>query len=504
MQKKKIAEHFKWLGIAFVIKLVLFVFFTIQFNTNYPKEFIIKKTFIELGETFTYYMPIESMADGKGYSMKAYNNKTHQFFYYPSTRRVPGIAPFYYPLLKLFDRDTAKVGVIVFQFLLSILSVYLLALIALSISQSQKIFLLTFFLYSVSSFVSIFDHYGISESFSISFLIIGTYFSLYALQTEKKHVYLIAGFFLCWSTFVRPALGVAFAFAGVLFLVIHLRQKTFSFLSFCLKIVIFATPLIISLCAWSARNYTVTKGEFIPLEDDIYKTQMYAYNPRIIAIRGLIGAWGGQIDRWTRNSMGEYFLAANPNPSSIKAFAPRMFNSQCNLDSIKQLRLDYMQSIDTTLPLEQLNIIGNKVIEKAERYTNTFKKEKPLQYYIVSPIALAGKFYYFTYLDYLPFPSLSEMKLYQKAIKIAYILFFNFLLLSAVLGVITMLLKGSLEGKLLLLFPLFYTFVMIVIFIASEKRYIAPAYPFMVIYAGYFLGIIWENRSKKISKKLSL
>ena len=135
---------------------------------------------------------------------------------------------------------------------------------------------------------------------------------------------------------MRPALGVGFASIGLLFLIVFWKQKKYSFASFLVKMLIFGAPLILSITIWTARNYRVTNGEIIPLEDDVYKTQTFAYNPRVIAIRGLIGAWGGQIDRWTVNSMGEYFLAVSPNPNAISAFSSRMFNSQCNLDSIKQ------------------------------------------------------------------------------------------------------------------------------------------------------------------------
>ena len=88
------------------------------------------------------------------------------------------------------------------------------------------------------------------------------------------------------------------------------------------------------------------------------------------------------------------------------------------------------------------------------------------------------------------------MKFYQKAIKVFYILFFNIMLICAALGAIFVLLKETTSAKLLLLYPVFYTFVMIVIFIASEQRYVAPIYPFFVLYAGFFI-------SKLIPQKFS-
>lgn len=492
-------QHIKWFSIVFAIKLLLFVFFAFQFYQNYPAAQTTHRFFIIDGETGSYYAPIECMAEGKGYSIKEAIPGTNDFYYFPSTRRVPGIAVVYYPLLKLFGINSARVAVIIIQFLLSTVSVYLLGLIAFYLFHSYLVFAVTLLLYSISSFVSIFDHYGISESFSISFSIVGIYFSLRALETKSKLDYWWAGFFLCWSTFIRPALGVSFPAIGLIFLVHAFKQKQFLSIKFFTQISYFALPLILSLALWTSRNYKVS-GKIIPLEDNVHEVQVFAYDARLLSIWDLIGAWGGQITRWSPNSMGEYFLSRQ-QITSQEAFSERMLNSQCNFDSIKSLQQNYIQSYDRKISFEKRLVLAHRVTEQANRFKRAFKNEKPFQYYIVSPLALTGKFLYFKTVSYLPFPELAKMSFMQKAIKFGYIIFFNLMLLGAALAAIWVIISGHTNARLLLLYPLFYTFVMIVIFIASEQRYVAPIYPFFVLYAALFLSKIIP---KKFISKVKL
>ena len=278
---------------------------------------------------------------------------------------------------------------------------------------------------------------------------------------------------------------MTYAIIVLLFLVEFVKRKELFSFSYVKSMLVFGLPLLVALCFWTARNYNVT-GKIIPLEDNVQTTQLFAYDARLVAIWDLIGAWGGQITRWSPNSMGEYFLSRKP-VTSQEAFSSRMLSSACNFDSIHLLQQNYLRSYDLSLPNEQRLQLAHRVIEQSYRYRKTFINEKPFQYYIVSPLALTGKFLYFKTVSYLPFPELAKMKLYQKIIKVFYILFFNVILICAAIGAILVLLYENVTAKLLLLYPLFYTFVMIVIFIASEQRYVAPIYPFFVLYAGFFM-----------------
>ncbi len=487
-------QKITWFSFIFSCKLLLFVFFAFEFSKNYPTEFKYNSLFIIDGETVSYYMPIESLAEGNGYSFKEQKVGSDEYLYFPSTRRVPGIAVLYYPLLKLMSVNAARSVLILLQFLLSTVSVYLLGLIALYLFSSYSAFVITLILYSASSFVSIFDHYGISESFSISFLIYGMYFSVKAAKQRGLQNYWWAGVFLCWSTFIRPAFGVCFPAAAVLIVYEYWKQKQLISLSFFKAMMLLGIPLLLCLSLWTYRNYKVS-AKIIPLEDNVQKTQVFAYDARLVAIWDLIGAWGGQITRWSPNSMGEYFLSRKPVQSQ-EAFSSRMLSSECTFDSIKSLQQNYLLSYDKSHPFEQRLQLAHRVIEQSYRFRKTFVREKPFQYYVVSPLALTAKFYYFSTVSYLPFPSLQEMKLYQKAIKVFYILFFNLMLIGTIACIVLIIKKRILSNLIFLAFPFLYTAIMIGIYYASEQRYMAPVYPFLVLYAAYFVSLLLPRFKK--------
>jgi hypothetical protein len=163
MIKRFYTKHryaFKWFFMALTIKGCLFLLFALNFIQNWPAKWITNSIFIASGDTIGYYEPVEAFANGYGYNTFC---------------RMPGLLPIYAPLYFLFGGIWGKTLVIVLQFLLSSLSVYFLARTAELIFNNNRIFYISFFLYAFSSFVSIWDHYGYSDSFSTSLLIFSFY-----------------------------------------------------------------------------------------------------------------------------------------------------------------------------------------------------------------------------------------------------------------------------------------------------------------------------------------
>ena len=476
-------NHLKWIFLVFSFKLILFVFFALQFQANYPKGNIIGKIFISGGETATYYKSIENLADGNGYSLKEVTGKDGKVEYIPSTRRVPGIMPLYYPLYKLLGKETARTIIILIQFLLSIISVYLLALISLDIFQSKIPFYLTLFIYSISSFVSIFDHIGLAESFSTSFAIFAIFFLLRGLKSQQKHLIILSGLFICWSTFLRPAVGVFFP-VMLLFYLWYNTKNHFTYRNTFKGLIILSMPLALTVSAWTVRNYHVT-GQFIPLEDDIFKSMPDLYNPQVKAIRTLIGAWGGEFVRWEKNSEGEWFFNKELDSNNHNVYNSRYFTSYYNLDSLIKLREVYWKSENSILSEAEREDYKIKTVETALLYTESYKKEKPLHYYILSPLILTAKFLFIKTTNYLPFPVLHDMALYHKLIKIFYILLYNLIMILGITGFIISIFSKKIDLIIITLFPAFYIIVMSVVFKATEERYLVSLYPFLVLFSSF-------------------
>ena len=488
--------HIKWIFLVFSIKSLLFTFFAFQFQANYPKGNIIGEIFISGGETPTYYKSIENLADGKGYSWQEVTEKDEKIVYLPSTRRVPGILPFYYPLYKILGKEKARTAIILIQFLLSVISVYLLAIISQDIFKSKTPFYLTLGLYSISSFVSIFDHIGLAESLSTSFVIFAIFFLLRGLKKQQRYFMILSGLFICWSIFLRPAVGVFFP---VMLLYVWFNLKNhFTFRKTFTELMVLCLPLMLTIFVWTIRNYHVTK-QIIPLEDDIFKSMPYLYTPQVKAIRTLIGAWGGEFVRWEKNSEGEWFFDKDLNKDNHSVYNNRHFTSYYNLDSLIRLRELYWNSENYTLTETEREVYKIKTIQTALLYTESYIKEKPFHYYVISPVILTIKFLFNKTTNYLPFPAFSGMELYHKLIKIFYILLYNIIMILGILGIIISIFSKKMDLKIMILCPTLYIIVMSVIFKATEERYLVSLYPFLVLFSSFSIyRILKLNVVRKI------
>jgi hypothetical protein len=181
---------FKWIALALIIRAVFFVYFTFEFQQNWLPEYIHYGFVIDHNDTFGYYIPLEMMAEGNGYG---------------SICRMPGLVPIYYPIRLILPEEPTKAAIVVLQFLTSAVAVWALAFAAFKFSGSNKLFRIVFFITAISTFISIWDHAAISDSFSISFLIFSIWGIAQFASTRSLKYALISGVFLTWSIFFRPA-----------------------------------------------------------------------------------------------------------------------------------------------------------------------------------------------------------------------------------------------------------------------------------------------------------
>jgi len=102
----------------------MFILIALLYYQNWPKDSIVNYLFIVSGDTDGYYDPIESFVQSGDYS---------------SFCRMPGLLPIYAPLYYLFGAMWGKTLVIILQFIVSTISVYLLA------QTAAYVFILLFF-----------------------------------------------------------------------------------------------------------------------------------------------------------------------------------------------------------------------------------------------------------------------------------------------------------------------------------------------------------------------
>lgn len=461
---------FKWIGIALLIKLVLFILFAVNFLQNWPAHFIINHFFIGSGDTAGYYEPVEAFAKGLGYT---------------SYCRMPGLLPIYGPLYFLFGEAWGKTGVILVQFLFSATSVYFLARAAELIFKSRRIFLITFFLYAGSSFVSIWDHYGLSDSFSTSFLVLGFYFFAAYLNSARSRDLILSGFWITWSIFFRPINGIIFPCLLLIFLIQYRSQL----LQFIKGACLFLLPCILAIALWTTHNYVFHK-KLIMLQGSFSDCYGQVLPEEHLAIRELVIAWGGDYQEWSKGTEADWFFSKKGNYRAKNPFTETIFTSRYTLDSLLWLKVNY-DSLrgPVRLPEAKRDSIKTQMIAAAGRYTTAYRTERPFRFYVLNRLKFLQRFTFPARLNDLPFPELSKMALYQKVLKLGYLLLLNLVSLTGLIGTVMMFRRRNIYG----IIPISMIVIVAGVLGFVEQRYLVPAYPFLCIFSAVFVSWLWSR-----------
>ncbi|MEX1015004.1 MAG: hypothetical protein WDZ80_07665, partial [Candidatus Paceibacterota bacterium] len=416
-----------------------------------------------------------------------YNPSNGAFELQPSSRRMPGILPLYAPLYSLFEQVVARDLMIIIQLLLSIIAVALLYEIAHLITKNELTAQLAFWVYLISPFTGIYDHFGLAESLTTSFSIFGVFFYLkskHLINHKRGQVFYIlsSGIFLIWAITLRSAVA--------LLLALVLCDLVFTYLKFnknlsLLRVPLILIPTFLVLSIWVGRNYVV-KNEFTPLGDSVFKSMPHIYTQAEKSLRPLINHWGGQRKKFYPNSMGAFFY---DNTQSTSMFPDYIFNNSFTKDSLIQLKSYFLKAHKE---MTNENIFRNK----AKKVQQQFRKDHPVKYHFIAPIKSLFRLYFISSDYRLPFPSFSEMSLLQKLIKISNILLFNAIAVFALMGLVLSLTKVN-PNISLILYPFMYSIILGCILYNTEVRYQAIVFPFLVIPASIAFTKLIEIVSKK-------
>lgn len=471
---KNTLRAFKWIGIALAIKLVMFLYFADCYS-SYQGRFITNGIFLDSPDTPTYYRPMENFIAGKTYN---------------SFCRMPGLLPIYWPLRMLFTEGISRIFIILLQLLASIISVYALAETARMVFKSKRIFLLTFFIYAFSSFVSIWDHQGRPDSFATSFLIFSSYYLVLYFQNRKSRSLLIGGIFMAWSIFLRPVHGIILPFLFFAYL--------FSFKEIGLSIrrsLLYFSPFILAIGLWTANNWV--KYERLIILHAPFSECYGMLTEEHLAIRQLIIAWGGDYEPWSEGSEAEWFFRFQGKETATAPVPETYFTSQYNTDSLVVLRTMYSEFENKNTSEIRKEELSNSIKEKSAHYTESFRSERKFRYYVMSKLRIVRQLLIPGRLDDIPLPGLNEMSLFQKILKGGY---FILLIAINILGLIGCILS-MIRGHKIWVFSLPIFFVIAVIFGFAEQRYLVPIYPYFVIFTAYLIDSLLNRSGIKSDAK---
>jgi hypothetical protein len=476
-----------WILLALIFKPVLFIFFLSQ---NPEAKDFFSTLSAENGDTRSYLDPVDHLV---------------QHGSYEPDFRMPGYGAPYYLFLQLFSKPTSMKLLLLFQLGLSVLAVYYLALSALLLFNSYKIFYGVFYLYLISTYTSIFDISLLTESLTVSSCIFSAYFFIKFFRNKKSSCLFCSGVFMMWMIFLRPVFSPLLVFMLVLLVIIFIREQA-GLKSVIKNALIFVLPFMAGDGIWIIRNFTLHK-KFIPLQTQFNYpgTELYY----IEDIRDFVMSWGGDRTFWEPKAEIRWFglreagkEGGTPMKDKDIVIPSYIYTSRYSYDSLLQIREYVAELQDSSTSKEKFHYLNLLTKYKLQQYIRSIKSEKPFLYYIKAPALLLKKFLFHsgTYNLFLkPADSLSKPEYLMKVFySLLYLVVITFGIAGALL-LISFNFKWSAQ-LIMPAFTLFSVFIFPCLIRQIEYRYFVPAYPFTLVCAVFCLNLVYE-KIKVLKKK---
>ena len=478
---------------AFLIKCLWIYFISINYG-GYP---LIGNSLAQRGvDSYTYIDPIDNLIENGTYGMKWY--KGYAFLEkapasivptFEYAIRTPHYGMFYWFFRLFLEKKSALDALAIFQLLIEIISIFLLAQIAFGLTKSTKIFYIVFATYTLTSWCTFFTFHIMTESLVCSFLIFSLYFFYrYDTSTNRRFLFLSALFIsLCISMkpFVFPVLFIylRILFTGWKDLKSTIRRKGSEMLIFILTFALILSP-------WVLRNYSVYNRVFL-----FTNTTFYPSYSTFSAMQNLVRVWGGSNP--TGDGTCKYVIVGYFNPKAEE-------NLNCNFElpdyvftrdysraDIAQLRDDFLAFRSS--PNDSLDqVLSNRF----HAVSDSFRKNKPIWYYLFVPVIItktalihSGSYYIIKHSS-----AAIVIKIFQSAIYWAS----NILALA---GIWIMLQRHRRYGIFFLGTFASFIIILCVFFRIPEWRYFILFHPLSILLAGYALHFIIPSAGNQPSKQ---
>lgn len=438
---------------------------------------------VDIGDTPSYIEPVEALLRGEGFT---------------PDYRMPGVGAPYYLFRQFMDSGASRDAYVVLQWLLSSISVVVLAHLAWLLTGRRRVSLLVYGLFLISTFTSIYDPAIGSDSLSVSALILHVFLLDRAVRHQRVVDLLGAGFFLTWAVFAKPVLAPLFMLAlGVLFFRMgRVRAWTHIFW--------FLLPFLVIDGAWTYRNYSVNGG-FHPLTNQGMFSQSFTDGVRYKAMNFVQG-YGGDYIWWNPGADIRWYgvwdkcgemdqegrLAAPPPPH---AYAPGY-----DEDSLLQLSTDVRLLDSGMLTPVDSSLLRSTVLQRFDRYAEVYRAERPFQYHVMSRLRMVVNIFAQNGTESLFSRPFGSLPIWAKGFKLIQSGLYVFCFLFGILGAVLLGWRWrSTHGHLVVLLSalaLYTTFIHPIGLRMCEWRYLATAYPFVLLFA----VILAEQSSTKLAR----
>jgi len=436
---------------------------------------------IQTGDTAGYLDPIESVLAGGSYT---------------PDYRMPGVGAPYWILRQFLDVPTSRDAIVVLQWLLSALSVYLLGLMAERLSGSERIGLLVYGLFLLSAYSSWYDANLSSDSFSTSIIIIGAYLLQRAVDRLDNGLLLLAGTALTWLVFMRPVYAAMIPIALVLVLV-HTKWPRPMVAAFA-----FLLPFALADGWWTVRNWRanhtlspLTNQGLMPAE---LTNGVAGHAMSFLQCYGGFYIWwdpGAEI-RWYGVWKGGATLddeGRNATPPPDHAIVPGYTRDSLFALSERVRALGALSPTDSLTELTRINA-------KFDQYAVLYKQQAPFNYHVMSRLRMLRNQVRQHGAESIIVRPFSELPWWLKLFKISQSFYYLFAYTTGTVAVVILLWNWRKAPTLLHLWtPLvvaFTTLIYPIVLRMCEWRYMVHQFPFALMLGTCMLATLFEQQRK--------
>lgn len=446
------------------------------------------------GDCFSYTQPADNLLDKGVYALDPYSGEQIE----PYAGRMPGYAALYFPLRAVgISKPAAMQTLVILQCLLLGASVWFLAKFAERISGSRAVFLATFLLYGLSSFVAIWALFILTEAFAVSALA----FALYFISRRKSRIdFLYAGLWLGWAVFLRPYLVVLFL-PLCIYVMIANRD---SIKRGVIAAVLLIAPFFIADAAWIARNYAA-KDAFIPLQSGRFAGYQSYADWELAFFDWMLG-WGGDAVAWNPKSEAALFYdmtRADAPPLRPEAFdrLPESIYIErvCTKDTVLQLARDIRRLYyELDKASETYQRLEARVISTLERCAQAYRETRRFDYHVAARLRVLKAMLLHSGTYNLFARSFAELPFPLKLVKLAYSALYLFVMFGGLAGGLLLLFLHKSKWEIALFFsiPVGLIALFCFVFRTAEYRHLALVYPLLLVFSVWAFIVIWRKISE--------
>lgn len=433
------------------------------------------------GDTESYLLPVENFIDHGSYK---------------PDYRLPGVGFPYWLFRQMMGPEASRDALVILQWLLSGLSVYLLALITLRWSGSERAAWAVYVLFLLSAYSSWYDASISSDSLSVTVLIIQVYIMQLAMDRQRIQLVVLAGLLLTWLVFLRPVCAALVIPAAFLVFRHWKGGRVWR------TALLFILPFAVIDGAWAVRNWRVN-GQLNPLTNEGVMP-VYVTDGRWWEVMKFMQCWGGDYIWWnpgtTMRWFGVWKGGGNMDDEGRKAEPPPAYAyvPAYNEDSLRLVADDVRLLATRTLSTTDSLATAASIATRLQRYSEAYKSGAPFNYHVMSRVRMLKNMLVQNGTESLVIKPFGAMPLWEKGWKLMQIALFLFSLIMGSAAMIVMRWIPQVEGTTFRKWvPWFTAFTILIypfIFRMCEWRYLVMIFPLLLMMAVMMCDGIWERR----------